>query len=50
MIENIENIHKFTFLSGAYWIESPYVGECYIEIDKRKLIAKYVFKSNFYNT
>jgi hypothetical protein len=50
MIENIENIRKFTFVSGAYWINSPYAGEYYIEIDKRELIAKYSFKSNFYNT
>jgi hypothetical protein len=46
----IDNIKIFKYVSGSYYITSVYTGAYLIEIDSKKLICKYNFKSSFYNT
>jgi len=48
MIENEKNIQNIRFQSGAYYIVSPYGGELIIEIDSKKLMGRYNYKSRFY--
>jgi len=47
MVE-IKGITKIIYISGAYWIDGPYVGKYSIEINPKKLTGKYNYESNFY--
>jgi len=43
-----DKINKIIYNSGAYYIESKYIGDYTLEIDCKKLLAKYNYNSECY--